>query len=71
MDRDAWIGVPFAYGVVNPLAHSVILTSGELEIGRFAQARVLFLSEQQLEVEYILGGRGVACHSVFSRINES
>lgn len=68
MDRDAWLAVPFAYGVVNPLAHSVTLTSGQLDVGRFAQARVLFLSESQVEVEYILAGRGIACHTVFNRL---
>ncbi len=68
MDRDAWIAVPFAYGVINPMARSVTLTSGQLDVGRFAQARVLFSSEQQIEVEYILAGRGVACHTVFNRL---
>lgn len=69
MDRDAWLAVPFAYGVVNPLAHSLTLTSGQLDVGRFAQARVLFLSETQIEIEYILAGRGVACHTLFNRLN--
>lgn len=70
MDRDAWLAVPFAYGVINPYAHSVTLTSGQLDVGRFAQARVLFLSERQVEVEYILAGRGVACHTLFSRMSK-
>lgn len=68
MDRDAWLAVPFAYGVINPLAHAVTLTSGQLDVGRFAQARVLFLSESQVEVEYILAGRGIACHTLFNRL---
>jgi hypothetical protein len=50
------------------MARSVTLTSGQLDVGRFAQARVLFSSEQQIEVEYILAGRGVACHTVFNRL---
>jgi hypothetical protein len=69
MDRDAWLSVPFAYGVMNSTAHSLILTSGQLDVGRFAQARVLFLSEKQVEVEYILAGRGVTCHTLFNRMS--
>lgn len=70
MDQNAWAAVPFAYGVVNSVAHSITLTSGQLNIGRFAQARVLFLPENQLEVEYILAGRGITCRSIFRRISK-
>lgn len=69
MDNDTWNGVPLNYGIANPLAHSAILTSGPLEVGRFVQVRVRFEADGRLEVEYILAGRGIACHTYFYRLN--
>lgn len=60
--------VPFNFGVTDLLAKSAVLTSGEMENGRMGQARVRFLSEGRLEMVYIVGGRGIRCHSVFERV---
>ena len=68
MDQDAWIAVPLNFGISNPQAHSVLLTSGQLDVGSFAQARVKVQSDTNLEVEYIMAGRGVQCHTNFRRI---
>ncbi len=67
-DLPSWSSYALNFGVIDLNAHSAIMTSGETDAGRFAQARVRFVTKDELEVAFILGGRGLHCHEYFRRV---
>ena len=60
-------GIALNFGAPDFNAKSVILTSGENEVGKSNQVRARFVSDDVLEVALIVGGRGLRCHENFYR----